>query len=338
MEVKYNHIYSELKELARQTIDKSSTDKLIEDFKIIVKERINEIHRKLDEKKEKFINLALEAYSKDVEKPVTEDDLKGNKKKKETKVQVEEKKESDMTKEEKENKQFKDCINGLVSSLDIITYKIKVLDETVDAFKDKKLNQIIDIKTNEFVFKHEKKLEFRMKGKLSFDLEWDLVQNKPTNSNIDSEDSSKLIIHANSCYNYYATSKKITDEVVQVMIATDIYKTDSYFYFGVADDTCSYNNNCMCCTPSSVTYIRCNGNVCVKGSSTTNNELKFDHPEIKTICIRVDSKEKHVYFTIDDREEQGPYELPGGSSYTIVSGSCNSANGFIQILSSQIIG
>ena len=174
MEVKYNHIYSELKELARQTISNSSTDKLIEDFKIIVKERINEIHKKLDEKKEKLINLALEAYSKDVEKEVTEDDLKGNKKKKETKVQVEEKKESDMTKKEKENKQFKDCINGLVQSLDIITYKIKVLDETVDAFKDKKLNQIIDIKSNEFVFKHEKKLEFRMKGKLSFDLEWDL--------------------------------------------------------------------------------------------------------------------------------------------------------------------
>ena len=65
-----------------------------------------------------------------------------------------------------------------MQSLDIITYKIKVLDETVDAFKDKKLNQIIDIKTNEFVFKHEKKLEFRMKGKLAFDLEWDLIQNK----------------------------------------------------------------------------------------------------------------------------------------------------------------
>ena len=334
MEAKYNNIYAQLKLLSKSTLDNNSTNILIEDFKAIVKERIAEIHKKLDAKKDLLIQLALQTYSKSIDSAITQEE--NNKTKIEEVVKIE---ENEQTSVEINNKAFRDGINGLVNNLDSILLKTQILQETVDAFKDKKFNQIIDIKNDDFVFKHEKKLDFRLKGKSPFELGWDTTQNKPTNSNIDPDDSSKLIVHANSCYNYYATNKQISDEIVQVMFATNINKNDTFFYFGVSDESNAYNSNCMCCAPKCVTYIKSNGSVVVNGILTTNSELNFEQGENITVTIRVDAKEKQVFFKIDEKNEQGPFELPStGSKYTIVSGSCNTANGFISILSSQVIG
>jgi hypothetical protein len=329
MEDKYKVIYEQLKEETKNTLENKNSDKFIDEFTAAVKERMKEIHEKLDKKREELIALTLEAYNKEicsVENPeeieIRKKVLKNKKKKVEDEV---------------DPNSFKGKINSLIENLEGVMEKSKSLEETVNIFKSSNLNKLIDFKDGDFYFTHERKLKYMLMGKINWDLGWSKSMNKPVNSNIDLNDSSKLNVTSNSCYNYLTTDKEITDENVLVVLETDITKTDSYFYFGLANELLSRDGSCMCGSPANCTYIKSTGYVVCNSANNPNSNVKFDNDGVKTIEIRVLGKDKEVYFKVNDFDEQGPFAL-NGSRWTITSGSCNSANGYIKIISSIIVG
>jgi len=320
MEEKYQEIYAKLKEESRATLENKNSDKFIDEFKETVRNRLKEVHAKLDEQKEMIIKLALDAYSKEVEVMKTESTST-----------------TTNTTVLPENTNFKSKIQNLIGNLDSVLSKTDTLEETIKVFKENKLSALVEIKDDNFVFKHERKLKYKLMGKVFWDLGWSKSMNKPQNSDINKEDEKTLNVHSNSCYNYFSTDKVITDECVLVVFETDIIKTDAYFYFGVSNDQINYNNNCMCCNVANNVYIKSNGLLCINSSTSTVNCLRFDTGTKNVIEIRVMGRDKNVYFKINNEEEQGPYTLQG-NNYTINSGSCNTANGYIKIISSMIIG
>lgn len=351
MEEKYQAIYSQLKQEAKNTLENCSTDKFIEEFKSIVRARVKEIHEKLDAKKQDIIKLALEAYEKDSTTLLEQNKPNADKpteEKKPEEVQADapkteepEKKETipELKKPEEviKSDDFKCKVNGLIETLNDILIKTKTLEETITVFKEKKLNELIEIKDNDFLFKIERRLKFKLLGKLFWDLGWSTNQNKPVNSDISKEDDKQLNVHSNSCYNYFVTDKPITDEVVLVTFETNIIKTDNYFYFGVVNSSVSYNNNCLCTTIGNAVYIRSNGILVENSTTKTINNLRFDTGTNNTVEVKVDGKEKKVYFRVNDKEEEGPFTI-SGENLIITSGSCNTANGYIRLVSSIIIG
>lgn len=361
MEEKYKAIYSQLKQEAKNTLEGCSTDKFIEEFKSIVKARIQEIHAKLDVKKNEIIKLALEAYEKDstklveeakVEVPVKTEDKIEEKPSEDQKTEKEdvatqkkdepEKKElvpAEIKNEEQviKSDEFKSKIKGLIGTLKEVLTKTETLEETITVFKEKKLNELLEIKDNDFLFKIERRLKFKLLGKVFWDLGWSPNQNKPVNSDISKDDDKQLLVHSNSCYNYFITDKSIKDEVVLVTFETNIIKTDNYFYFGVVNSNVSYNNNCLCTTIGNAVYIRSNGILVENSTTKTYNSLRFDTGTNNTIEVKVDGKEKKVYFRVNEKEEEGPFSI-SGDTLTITSGSCNTANGYIKLVSSLIIG
>lgn len=330
MEAKYNEIYEQLKLETQDTLENKNSDKFIEEFKQIVKDRLSLIHKKLDEKKEQLIKLAIDAYEKEISD-------KSNPEEEEIKKKILKNRKDDK-KEVIDPESFKGKVKSLIDNLDTVLEKTKAMEETVNVFKTSKLNALVEIKDDDFYFKHQRKLEYILKGKVYWDLGWSDSMNKPTNSDVDKTDPKQLNVHSNSCYNYFTTDKPISEENVLVTLETNIIKTDGYFYFGVTSDTNNYNGNCMCCTISQCTYMRSSGYIISKSISTTNTNLKYDSGSLITIEIRVLGKDKQVYFRVNDNEEQGPYDLPTSEKYLITSGSCNSANGYIKLVSSLIIG
>lgn len=353
MEDKYKAIYNQLKQEAKSTLENCSTDKFIEEFKTIVRGRIKEIHEKLNVKKEDIIKLALEAYEKDSSKlieeaketkPATDKQTSEEKKPREEQastIEAPEKNEAmpgePKSEEITKSEIFKGKINGLIGTLKNVLAKTETLEETITVFKEKKLNELLEIKDNDFLFKIERRLKFKLLGKVFWDLGWSAGQNKPTNSDISKEDEKQLNVHSNSCYNYFITDKQIKDEIVLVSFETNIIKTDNYFYFGVVNSSVSYNNNCMCTTISNAVYIRSNGVLVENSTSKTFTNLRFDSGSTNIIEVKVDGKEKKVYFRVNDSEEEGPFSI-SGDSFTVTSGSCNTANGYIKLVSSIIIG
>lgn len=334
MEEKYKQIYEQLKQETQNTLENKNSDQFVEEFKTIVKDRIKKIHEQLDAKKEALIKLALEAYNKETSNEISPEEeeikkkiLKGQKNKKEDEV---------------DPNTFKGKVNSLIGNLESVLEKTKSLEETIKIFKDSKLTDLVEIKDGDFYFKPERKLNYMLMGKVYWDLGWALTQNKPENSNINTEDSKKLDIHANSCYNYYQTDKSFDEENSLVVFETNILKTDGYLYFGVMPEDNNCNSNCMCCTVKMVTYIKSNGYVVENGTQKNVSILKYDKFEDgddkNIIEIRVLGKDKQVYFKVNDKEEHGPYSLPTGSKYKLTAGSCNSANGYIKILSSILVG
>lgn len=329
MEDKYKVIYEQLKEETKNTLENKNSDKFIDEFTAAVKERMKEIHDKLDKKREELIALTLEAYNNEINHVESIEEIEIKKK-----ILKNKKKRPE---EEVDPNSFKAKINSLIDNLEGVMEKSKSLEETVNIFKSSNLNKLIDFKDGDFYFTHERKLRYMVMGKINWDLGWSTNMNKPGNSNIDLVDSSKLNVTANSCYNYLTTDKEITDENVLVVIETDITKTDGYFYFGLANELISKDGNCMCGSPANVTYIKSTGYVVCNSANVSNTNVKFDNSGVKTIEIRVLGKDKEVYFKVNDFDEQGPFAL-NGSKWTITSGSCNSATGYIKIISSLIVG
>jgi hypothetical protein len=226
-------------------------------------------------------------------------------------------------------------IHNLVSSLDQMLKRTEYLDEAIRQIQEDPLKKLLNVnKNNELLFNLTRKFELKIKGKVSADLGWKTVQNK-NYSNIDSNDSSNLKIYGTSCYNYYQTDKEFADEDVEVVFLTNGYQVSDYFYFGVRNEATDVNSSCMCCSPSTVTYFKSNGQVFEQGSSRTESKLCHNNSAAKEIRIRIklvlsDPLNKKVFFEVNDNGECGPYKLQG-SKFTVVSGSCNTCNGYIKI-------
>ena len=324
MEKKYRTLFEELKAEIDDTLENKNSDKYIEDFKTAFRARISEIHKKIDTKKVEIIELAVQAYNtniaaetlkKEDEKKVTE----------ETNIEV-----------TKPVLTFGEKIKNLILSVDRMLEKNKIIEDTIQIFQESKTNELLLIKDDDFMFKPYRKLKVFCEGKVDLGLEWADSQNKPTNSDLDLTDKRLLNIHANSCYNYYITNKELTTESVVVEFETNICKTDAYFYFGVINEKVVRDSHCLCCNIANAYYIKSNGLVCINAVATNETNANFSQNQVHIISIRLQLQEKEIYFCINDKEI-GPYKVDG-ERFTFTSGSCNSANGYIRILSSTVIG
>ena len=326
MENKYRSLFEGLKGEIDDTLENKNSDKYIEDFKTAFRARISEIHKKIDTKKVEIIELAVQAYNtniaaetlkKEDEKKVTE----------ETNIEV-----------TKPVLTFNEKIKNLILSVDRMLEKNKIIEDTIQIFQESKTNELLSIKDDDFMFKPYRKLKVFCEGKVDLGLEWADSQNKPQNSDRDPNDKSLLNIHSNSCYNYFVTNKELTNECVVVEFETNIgNKTDGYFYFGVINELVNVNSNCMCCTIANAYYIKSNGYSVMNASSNYNADIVFSSSQVHTISIRLMLADKEIYFAVNDNKEIGPFQVKG-ERFTFTSGSCNSANGYIKILNSTVIG
>lgn len=333
MENKYREIYNQLKEEYKCTLDCKDSQHYIDEFKASVRAKIKQIQEDLDKKKEDITKLAIEAYEKqcsqdeDPQKEEIKKKLLKNNKKSEVVVDPE---------------SFNGRIKGLVNNLDTIVATSSGMEQVVESFKNDPLNKLLMFKDGEFYFNPERKLRFALMGKLCWPIGWAKVQNKPDNSSVDGKDDQIINIHANSCYNYYSIDTTfMKDESVHVVLETNIIKTDGYLYFGIINDNLmnSKDNNCGCCTCKNYTYIRSTGYIIEDGKSVANPKLKYLNGSVNRIEIRAIGPEKIVYFRINEEDEQGPYPLPDtDKNYLLTSGSCNSANGYIKIISAIHMG
>lgn len=323
MEEKYKDIYNKLKTETESTLKNKNTQQYIQEFRDAVKSRLQEVHKKLDEEKEKIISMAIDAYKAQVNQ---EDNTKPT-----------ESKEKETTEKPQTTDDFKAKINDLLSNLDQIMLKTETIEDTIKVFQTSKLSDLVSIKDNNLEFKYERKLKFKLMGKTNWDVKWRSPQNKPENSNIDNDDNQILRIHANSCYNYYQTSRELEDEAILITFETDIYQVNGYLYFGIINELVDLNNNCMCCNIANACYMKCDGNVIVNGSVNHHSSLTFKNPGENKITLRVLPRDKQIYFQVNDGNEVGPITF-SGNKFRVTSGSCNAANGYIKLLNAFVIG
>lgn len=319
MEDKYKEIYAKLKKETENTLENKNTQQYIQEFRVAVKSRLQEVHAKLDIEKEKIISMAIDAYKAQINKEV----IIHNKKEEDDKLIT-----SD----------FKSKINELMTNLDNIMQKTETIEDTIKVFQTAKINDLLSIKENELEFKYARKLQYKIMGKINWDIKWNKMQNKPENSNLDKDDDLLLNINANSCYNYYLTDKEIVDESVLITFETNIYQVNGYLYFGVLNENVTdLNNNCMCCNIPNAFYLKCDGNLLMNGSLQHYTPLMFKNPGVNTISLRIISREKEMYLKLNEGEEQGPFKI-SGKKFRITSGSCNCVSGYIRLVNALIIG
>lgn len=286
-------------------------------FKEAVQSIADKLHKKLDIAKEHLISNGIAAFEKEDKEKL-----------------------SHLNVIEDSKKNVKDKIGDLVSSLDEMLKKTEFMDEAIRTIKEESINKLLMLRKGELLFKIGRKFELKVDGKSRIDLGWKNPQNKNF-SKVEDGDDTKLNIYGNSCYNYYQTNVEFTDEDVEVEFLTNGYEASNYFYFGVRNETTDVNNNCMCCTPASVTYFRPSGYVCFNGTGITENKLTFNNSSRSDVKIRIkmllsDASNKRVYFEVNENGESGPYALKG-ERFIITSGSCNNCTGFIKIESALLV-
>ena len=313
METKYTQVYKDILKSTDDTITNNNSEKYIDDFKAIVHNKMQSYHVKLEKKKNELIELAFQAHINELQK-VNSDDNKNR---------------TELT--------FNDKIKNLIGMVDGIISKTEVLESTMNLFKEQKLNQLIELKNDDFNILCMSKLKFKAFGRTKYDIVWAEVQNKSKNSSIDINDSNKLIINANECYNYYVLNKILIEESLLIEFDSTVSQASGYLYFGIMNENNLVNSNCMCSNIKNCFYLRSNGYVYIGGNSTYYAQLKFHDLSKAKVAIKVILSEKRIWFSVNDCEEVGPFTIEG-SLFTVTSGTCNSASGYIRISNSVIIG
>lgn len=329
IKVVFEEILTSSKDLYSST--NSLSEQLKEEFLKKSKEKINHIHELLDEKKKRLIELAIESHRKSIITEINEEKYE-----KYLKKQTKKRDENEKDEKDNEMKIIKKEIESINDKTDRFIYKINESYTIIDKINNDKIR----IKDNVFEVPLISKLEYSLKNKNLFELKWDEEKGKKNNFSIEESDSSQLNVNSNSCYNYFFTSPELSDESLLIKFETNIQKTDSYFYFGVTGASNVFDSNCLCCSPSLVTYIKSTGEIKEKGT-TVRAEALLNYTSIEgefnIISLRIDCNTKEIYFSVNDNEEIGPFSLPDDDKYIIVSGSCNSATGYIKIISSENI-
>ena len=352
-DAKYEEMYKALKEEAENAMMSKSIDDTLDEFKKAVKDKTTEIHSQIDDAIDELIKAGEEAFCSKTEttKETTTDKKEVDEKEKEREKKLLEKKQKD--REAYENKlaslkKFDESLPFDIKSKQL-TELISFLNKEQGG-KNRLVSRIVQAKEDpyrEIKYNKEGKMEMKIlsyakvlgSGKNSTELAWRKNQNQPQCSNINKEDDTELEVHGTCCYNWYRTDKEFTaDENVYAVFESTVSNNDDHFYFGVANESLIPSSNCGCCTISQACYIYHSGNICVHGSfrNETGMEFKSKNGQPTLLAIRVMGTTKEVFFTVDDREEKGPYKL-NGQKFNIVFGSCNTANGKIKILNSYYI-
>lgn len=315
---KYEEIYQQLKKEAEEAVTSKSLDNCIEDFKNVVEERVKLIHLEIDAAVSQMLDAGELAF-----------------------------KESDNIDISLEAPK----LNQLLTFNSRVALLTKYMNDLVKlgSTKSKVVESLANYDCNEYeLFKINKEglLEFKVlnrvkvlgSGKVDAELGWKKDQNQPNMSKIDTNDEKLLKVTGTGCYNYYLTDKEIFDQNLYAEFESTVTQNDTYFYFGIANETTVPSSNCMCCNPSSVLYIWHDGNISQYGTKQSEQKVEFKSKSGKPTILRVKilSSDKEAYFQIDDKDEVGPYKLVG-SKWRITFGSCNTSSGQIKIVSSYFI-
>lgn len=348
-EIKYEEMYKALKEEAENALMSKSLDDCLDEFKKAVNEKSDIIHTQIDKAVDELLEHGLKALSKKEEQEVE---------KKEEKEEIDEKEKARLENEKiRVEKRLAEIekLKTIDENLPFDLKSVKVVDFI--KFINKEQNSINRLVTQvvkgledplrEIKFSKEGEMEMKLTsyakilsgGKTSTEIAWLKVQNQPQNSDLDKSDESILNIHSSGCYSWYRTDKTFTtEENVYAVFESTVSNNENNFYFGVVNENLQPSSNCGCCTISQACYIYHSGNICVHGSYLTESafEFKSKYGKPTLLAVRIMGTERKVYFTVDDKEEKGPYTLQG-SKYSIAFGSCNTANGKIKILSNYFV-
>ena len=294
-----------------------------------INERIELIHKDIDNIGDQFVNDVIENIKANAEKK-EENDKKEEKEKKEKKDSKEKKdKLSELNAiKNTHEREFYLKLHDLQESIENSIRKTSLVEESVSFFKDKDLQNLLKLSKDCFSFKIPRNISKLFTKKNRVDLDW-AKGNK--SSNIDNDDSSILKVNGTSCYTYYKTEQTFDDEDVTVEFEYNITTSDNYFYLGVINNSVVESSNCMCCTIANAVYIQPGGDVISSSLRKIEPKLAAAKGKDHIVTIRLLGSEKQVYFKVDDNEELGPYAITG-SKFRFVGGSCNTVNGFIKIL------
>lgn len=326
MEQKYNEILKNLKE--ETEITNFSFEKFADEFKETVKNKVNDIHQKLDNEKQRIIDLIMQVYCKDIQSIKDVSLEEANKK------EIDNNELND-TKDDNDSLKLK--VNNAINDLKVVLKANSFYDELASKFESENINKLLKIKDDEFKFSCEENLKYKLQSKSIFNLKWAEITKKNNNkTTVDNNNKCLLNVNSSSCYNYFKTNEKIKNNNVLVIFKTNIMKNDSFFYFGVTTTNHNFEGLCMCCNCSGVTYVKSNGDVISnsthinKNDSEMKNELQFNSLE-NIIELELNYDKKVCYFKVNNNNKQGPFDLPKGDKFLIVSGCCNSTNGYIEI-------
>jgi hypothetical protein len=159
---------------------------------------------------------------------------------------------------------------------------------------------------------------------------WDPLLSKSGAFSINLNDEKNIQINSSSCYTHFVTNKQWTDENFVIEFDSHVINDDSYFYIGLVNENYCFTSNCMCCSPTNAFYLRSNGNLISNGLTVTDENLNFNNNK-ETIGMKIDLRDKTLYFYVPNRTEYGPILLTG-TQFRVVSGSCNTTTGSLTIL------
>lgn len=326
-------IFQSIEDTTNKLIQINLNEQIKTDTVCTINNKIDEMHKMIDLKGDEFISMIINSFTVKQEEKVEqpkEGDVKKKSKKAENKERVLREKEiSELTNEIE--KKFQSKMLELMDSVDNIINQTAIIEGATEFFKSTKINDLIKINKDEFSFKVKRNLTKYLNKKACIDLEWDVKKNNATYSSVDKSDSSQLNIKGTTCYTYYQTVNEFTDEDVTIELEYKISTTDNYFYLGFINQTVVPSSNCMCCTIQNAVYIQPNGDVVVNGSRQNNQKLSANKNQVHQVVIRLNATDKEVFFQMDDKEEVGPFKIPG-NKFRFVSGSCNTVTGYVKIL------
>lgn len=310
MEDKFQEMYTQLKEEANNTLSSASADKIIQEIRSAMKERLSEIHKNIEIQKSELkqkIRESVKVQDKSI------DNLKDK---------LNEKIDS--------NSPFTEQVKSMIKKLELILDKSQSLNR-IQNFTDKNLADILEIKDNSFQL--NKNILVGLSIKSNFDLIWNSnLSTIPNNSSIDNSNPKLLKVKANGCYNYYATDKELTNESVNIVFKTNIIKPDGFFYFGVVGSNINMKSQCLCLNIKNATYIKSTSQVICEGNIATAASMSFCTSGESTIELKINASKKTISFIVNNITDSKEYSLPSGNSWRIVSGTCNSADGYISII------
>lgn len=331
-------IFESIEQDTAELLKFSIVEKMKEDTIKGINDRVDLIHSQLDIKAEEFIELIIKSFNLNVEEEKENGVAKsfkpvGSATKKQLLERAKRLEEIQSLTDGVE-KAFQSNMEDLIYSVNQIIDRTAVMETSSKFFQDNELGNIISIGKDEFNFKMKKNLGWLLRGKNSFDIEWDTAKNNSSYSKVDLDDNMKLNIFGTTCYTYYQTNAIITDEDVTIELEYNISTNDNYFYLGFINSSVVPTSNCMCCTIANAVYIQPNGDCIINGTRRTISALNATKGKDHTVILRINASEKEVYITMDDKDEQGPFKIPG-SNFKFVSGSCNSTKGFVRIVNAS---
>jgi len=237
---------------------------------------------------------------------------------------------------------FEAKLDQVMKCLDIMIAKTNSIDSVNQLFQTKKLEELFALNNNEFKFKLFRHLGIKT-TKSIIDITWDFDDNIKRNfnkMNLSSDNLYLINLTSSSCNNWFTTTPQLDTQDFLIELETNIIQRDNHFYVGLMNEKIVTKQNCMCVNCPNAFYLKCDGEVAIKGTKTKYPVLDYSKQVTKSnIIIKVllsDEKAKQIFFSVNDSEEVGPLYIEG-QSFRIFIGCCNNVSGSCNITSSYYL-